>query len=64
MGVELKNLYQIKDNFIIFQSHIDILELKPAKDGGNRVWNGQVSNFDRDIDFSRIVLLTCGSNIG
>jgi len=37
MGVELKKLYQIKDNFIIFQSRIDILELKPAKNGGNRV---------------------------
>ena len=25
----------MKDNFIIFQSYIDIFELKPAKNGGN-----------------------------
>jgi len=37
MGEELYNLHQIKDNFIIFQSYIDIFELKPAKNGGKSV---------------------------
>jgi len=34
MGVDLYNLHQIKDNVIIFQSYIDIFELKPAENGG------------------------------
>ena len=63
MGVELYNLQQIKDNFIIFQSYMTSLSLNQQKNGGKSVWNGQVSNFDRDIVFSRMVLLTCGSSI-
>ena len=37
MGVELYNLHQIRDNFIIFQSYIDIYELKPAKKWGESI---------------------------
>jgi len=37
MGVELYNLHQIKDNFIIFQSYIDIFELKSARNGGKSI---------------------------
>ena len=37
MGVEWYNLHQIKDNFIIFQSYIDIFELKSARNGGKSV---------------------------
>ena len=41
MGVDLYNLHQIKDNVIIFQSYIDIFELKPAENGGKCLkWTG------------------------
>ena len=46
-------MHQIEDNLIIFQSYINIFELKPAENGRKSVWNGQVSNFEILIRVNR-----------
>jgi len=53
LGLELNELYWMKDNFNSFLTYIVCFNLRILENSDNQVWNRQVSNSASAIDFHR-----------